>query len=292
MKHVEEPSDALPCPSTLGRGVGLRGAHSKARPTSRAYRAEGGIRLNAARIIAFLALAAILSGCAHRAKQASLTPRQWTDPQSALQTLAERAKAVKTVQSEASITISRPDTGDTVRLDGALALQPPDNARLRAWKLGQAIFDLTINPQGAWAVLPQDKKDQMLPAGKNASQFLRQWSTYLGDFFAEEGLTFDDRKGAERFTVSRKMGDGTLTCEVERSTLTPRVYRFDDEDGKTRFTLALDGYEEINGQPFPTQMVAKGDGVGQVRVELIDAEINGEIAPKAFVAPRKAEKLP
>jgi hypothetical protein len=39
-------------------------------------------------------------------------------------------------------------------------------------------------------------------------------------------------------------------------------------------------------------MVAKGDGVGQVRVELVNVEINGDVAPKAFVPPRKAEKLP
>jgi hypothetical protein len=188
--------------------------------------------------------------------------------------------------------MTRPDTGDSLRLDAALALQPPDNARLRAWKIGQAIFDLTLTPQGAWVVLPAEHRDDMLPAGKNASQFLRQWSTYLGDFFAAEGLTVDDKPGAKRFTVRRKMGDGTLSCDVDRATLTPRVYRFADEQGKTRFTLLLNNYRDIAGQPFPTEMVAKGDGVGQVRVELVNVEINGEIAPKAFVPPRKAEKLP
>jgi hypothetical protein len=196
------------------------------------------------------------------------------------------------VQSEASITLTRPDTGESVRLDGAIALQPPDNARLRAWKIGQAIFDLTINPQGAWVVLPPDRKDQMLPAGKNASQFLRQWSTYLGDFFAEDGLTVDDKPGAKRFTVTRKMKEGTLAADVDRATLTPRVYRFVDGEGQTRFTLLLDGYRDVGGIPWPTELVAKGDGVGQVKVEMHGVELNQEINPKAFVPPRRAEKLP
>jgi hypothetical protein len=231
-------------------------------------------------------------GCARHPKESSLPTHPWVDQKTALQTLSDRAKAVKTVQSEASITVTRPDTGDAVRLDAALALQPPDYARLRAWKIGQAIFDLTLNPQGAFVVLPPEHRDDMLPAGKNASQFLRQWSTYLGEFFAQDGLTFDDNRGGKRFTVSRKMGEGTLVCEVDRATLTPRVYRFKDEQGKTRFTLLLNNYREVSGQPFPTEVVAEGDGVGKFRVELVNVEINQEIAAKAFVPPRRAEKLP
>lgn len=239
-----------------------------------------------------LLVGSALPGCAHRPKEDALPTHAWVDQQTALRTLADRAKAVKTVQSEASVTITQPESGSSVRLDAALALQPPDYARLRAWKIGQAIFDLTINPQGAFVVLPPEHKDDMLPAGKNASRFLRQWSTYLGDFFSQEGLMFDDNKGGKRFTVGRKMGDGTLSCDVDRATLTPRVYRFNDEQGKTRFTLILNNYRQISGEPFPTEMVAKGDGVGQVRVELVNVEINSEMAPKAFVPPRKAEKLP
>jgi outer membrane lipoprotein-sorting protein len=220
-------------------------------------------------IVALFLTGALLSGCRHRPTQP--TTQQWTDQQSALHALAERARAVKSMQSEGSITITRPDTGDSVRLDGAIALQPPDNARLRAWKIGQAVFDLTINPQGAWVVLPEDRKDQMLPA---------------------EGLTFDDKGGAKRFTVSRKMKEGTLSCDVERATLTPRVYRFTDGEGKTRFTLLLNNYRDVKGIAWPTELVAKGDGVGQVKVELSGVELNEEIGPKAFVPPRRAEKLP
>src|SRR5205085_1085222 len=137
----------------------------------------------------FLMIGALLAGCARHPKEPALPTHPWVDQQTALRTLSERAKAVKTVQSEASVTITRPDDGGTVRLDAVLALQPPEYARLRAWKIGQAIFDLTLNPQGAFVVLPPEHKDDMLPAGKNASQFLRQWSTYLGEFFSQEGLT-------------------------------------------------------------------------------------------------------
>ena len=53
-------------------------------------------------------------------------------------------------QAASLLTLTRPD-GQSVRLDAALVMSLPDHSvRLRAWKFNQAVFDLTLNPQGLW----------------------------------------------------------------------------------------------------------------------------------------------
>ena len=85
------------------------------------------------------------------------------------------------MSAECTITLTRPD-GETVKLDGAIVTRNPGWVRLRAWKLGRAVFDLTLQPAGLWVMTLDDPKrsEQMLPAKVSAAEFVKQWSYFNG----------------------------------------------------------------------------------------------------------------
>ena len=98
-------------------------------------------------------LLAALIGCA--APRDSLPTFARMDEARSLQTIAERAEKTKSVTAEGLITL-RDAEGQTVRLDCVIVMRLPDELRMRAWKFGQAVFDLTLTPQGAWLIAPED----------------------------------------------------------------------------------------------------------------------------------------
>jgi hypothetical protein len=243
-------------------------------------------------IYLFLALTALASGCASRRKVESTLPTyDHVDEATALRILDERARAVRTVSARSDLTLTRAD-GQTVRLDGAVVMAPPDRLRLRAWKFNQAVFDLTLTPDGLWVVTPDDpsRRQKVLPASLSAAQLGREWALLSGSFFGDPGLKV--RIANDGVVVTKPLDDGrAVVCEVDRRTLTPRRYRLLDPAGRTRFTLGLSGYGMFDGIPWPTRLNALSED-GRIAVGLKDVELNGELAPNAFRPPRRAEKQP
>jgi outer membrane lipoprotein-sorting protein len=239
-------------------------------------------------LVAALLSPAMLAGCAP-GRGAELPAYRWVDAPTALADLRARADAVKTVSAECGLTLERPD-GQNVQLDGALVMRNPDHVRLRAWKFNRAVFDLTLNDEGLWVMTMDDPKrrEQILPASVNAGQFLKQWSYLNGGLFAEPGLTTRVEGGTLFITRRSEDEDNdALTCEVDRRTLTPRRYVY--ESSAERFELRLERYRDVNSIPWATRLVASS-GMGRVIVDQREVEINGELAPNAFVPPRRAEK--
>lgn len=244
--------------------------------------------LQIARTFPALLLLLLIVGCAPAER---LPTYPWTDARSALHRLAERSRAVHTASAECAITLTRPD-GESVRLDGALVMKPPGSVRLRAWKFNQAVFDLTLTPDGIWVLTPDDpeRREKVLPASVNAGKMARAWALFAGDFFASDDLVVRDT-GGPRFQVERNIEGQRVVCEVERATLTPRRYTVMDQAGAARFTLIAERYEDIHGIVWPVRLDARSDS-GRIQIELHDVELNGELAPNAFVPPRRAQRVP
>jgi hypothetical protein len=245
-------------------------------------------RTQLARIASTCLLLLLLVGCAPAEK---LPTYPWTDARSALHVLAERARAVHAASAECALTLTRPD-GESVRLDGALAMKPPGSLRLRAWKFNQAIFDLTLTPEGLWVVTPQDpeRRDKVLPASISAGKMARAWALFSGGFFTADDLIVHDSGGA-RLQVERTIDGQRVVCDVERATLTPRRYSVFDAGGVARFTLIADRYEDFHGIIWPVRLSAVSES-GKIVIELHDVELNGELPPGAFTPPRRAQRVP
>ena len=230
----------------------------------------------------------VTAGCTRRPRS-DLPSYDGVGDAAALRVLAERAAAVKTLSAQCRLTLTRPD-GQSVQLDGAVAMAPPDRLRLRAWKFNRAVFDLTLTPDGLWVMTPADpeRREKVLPASLSAAQFAREWAVLNGGFFLQHDLvTGGDRKWLD---VRRRLADGrTIACRVDRATLTPRRYEMRDAAGRLRFRLALADYHVVAGIPWPMALSARS-GDGKIDVRMKDVELNQELAPTAFRPPRRAQK--
>jgi hypothetical protein len=210
----------------------------------------------------------------------------------AMRVLAERADAVKTVSSQGTITLTRPD-GESVRLDVAMVRAGREKLRLRAWKLGRAVFDLTVNGGDVWLLTPDDlsMKDKGQSAGLGAKKLAENINLLNGDLFHQSDATVVAAGSLLR--ISAPQGDGVVCCEVDRRTLVPLKYVLNDPSGAARFTLELSDYRmPASDVPFPFRMKATSEQ-GTIDVAMREVEINGgELALGAFVPPKRAEKLP
>ena len=208
-----------------------------------------------------------------------------------LATLRAHAHAIKTVSAAATLTLTRPN-GDGIRLDAALVLKMPDSARMRAWKFGHAVFDMTLTPDGLWIAAQQDdeRRKEILAAGSNAAALMRQWlQLIVGSFDEGPGTSLSAESSILRF--ARRNEDQTLlTCEIQRETLTPRKYSLTDPGGAQRLSLRLSNYAELNGVTWPQRIEAISQ-TGRITIELHDVSINDELAPIAFRPPARAEKV-
>jgi hypothetical protein len=233
----------------------------------------------------------VLIGCAPK-KMPPIAAYHWVDEQTALADLRARAASLKTLSAECGITLTRAD-GESVQLEGALVLETPNHVRLRAWKFNRAVFDLTLNDDGLWVMTLDDpgRREQVLPATLRAADFLRELSLFTGGFFTQEPPPQAEVRGGT-LLLTRDTPHGRLHCEVDRATLTPRRF-YSDPQGTSdeRFELKLTNYREVNGIPWAMRLDATS-GMGRVVVEQRDVEINGELAPQAFVPPKRAERRP
>jgi len=229
----------------------------------------------------------VAMGCAHATDPIPAYPPM--PVAQALKILADRAQAIRTVSAQASLTLTH-GNGQTIQLDAALVMQPPERARLRAYKFGQAVFDMTLTPDGMWLASPRgDRRNMSLAAGTNAGDLTRQWMRLLIGSFENPSAADDAITG--ELVLSEMRGNVQVVCRIDRKTLTPREYEMRDANGHKRFTLKLDRYSTINGIAWPLRLEAISDR-GKVLIELHDVEINGEIPADAFRPPARAEKLP
>ena len=241
------------------------------------------MRSNACTML-LLAASLLVAACAPRGEH--LPTVQFRDEREAREILARRADDVRTMTAQGLITLTRPD-GESVRFDLVMARDRDQGVRLRAWKLGRAVFDLTMTPQGVWLLTPDDPslKLKVRQAGLSAKQLLETWNLFDREAFRSGtgGLTDDGRVLIYE--------EDSFRSTIDRHTLTPIKYTLHDEQARERFELLLEDYRAISGIPVAHRYTARSDG-GTIRIVLREVELNADLAPNALRPPRRAEKLP
>jgi len=235
-----------------------------------------------------VALAMILVvGCAAHEQ---LPAVEWHNEQDARRILADRAAQIRTVTAPQGLLTMQQPKGQSVRLDIAMVRDNAHRVRLRAWKLGRAVFDFTLTPEGVWLLMPDDPsiRDRIKKAQDGVTKLADTFGILDGSLFSDPKSTY--RKTGDKLSFTGSLDHARVTCEVDATTLTPRKYTLADEKGVDRFTLTLDRYRLIDSIPFPTHYAATSD-MGTMIVSLSDVELNSELAPGAFVPPRRAEKI-
>ncbi len=208
----------------------------------------------------------------------------------ALGIMRQRAASIESVRGSGTITLTD-QRGNSARLDGAFVLAPPDRARVRAWKFGQAVLDVTRTADGVWIYLPREKdgdaSDLRAAAGR-ASDAISQWL----DLVAMRLAAFDRPAEVvgDTWIYSSTDADGNTTrCQIDRATLTVRKFSIVDAGGVEHLKLTLGEYETLGDVVWPTRMEAISPN-GEILIESSDLGLND--GPEgAFVPPSRGVKV-
>ena len=206
----------------------------------------------------------------------------------ALNIVDTRNQKIHTITATGLITLTEPD-GDSVRLDTVVVLEPPENARINAKKFGRTIFDMTLAKHTVWIVAPKDdrRRKEFMAAGSNTGKLTHQWLALL-THFRDDQTTVEETE--THFILKKPDHEMTITCMIDRKTLTARSFVLTDANGQNRFSLALSHYRQIGDLIWPCRIEAIAP-TGQIQIDLDDVAINSPIEPAAFVPPARAEKL-
>jgi hypothetical protein len=226
---------------------------------------------------------------------------EWQGEGVALRDLADRAARVRSVRAACGLTLTD-GRGEAVNLDGALVVRVDEQdrvwLRLRAWKLGHAVLDLTVRPDGVWLVDGRGSAGQASSdpgqaglAGVKPEQLAQAWRLFMGGFFSDPDV---HAARGQKFIVTKKLEEGgTVACLVDPATLTPSLYVVRDEAGRERQRLVLEQYREVGPEAiaFPMRVTADGPG-GRVEARLEDVELNEVLEESVFTPPTRAVKQP
>lgn len=244
-------------------------------------------------VVIALAVVSLLGGCA-----SSLPAYPPMSDAAALETIAARQAMVNSLSAQCDLDLTDAQ-GQRVSLDGVLVAEPPGRLRVRAWKFGQAVFDLTLADGKAWVLTPDDEPAAAhhMDVSKLPAKNIRDALDLLGPTYfrvaAAVGAQPANAKPGVLVVRGSALGRDDVTCEIDRATLTPR--RFVVGGGPAgqpaASQLLLDEYEVVNTIAWPMRMTLQSP-TGEVLVRIRELEINGEIPGGAFVPPARAKALP
>lgn len=210
----------------------------------------------------------------------------------ALRTIAARLDSVHAIAASADVVLTNAK-GETVSLDGAFVARPPDRARLRAWKFGTPVLDLTILPEGVWAFAAT--REGAAPADLTqlpAAGVSRAVELLTGSYFANATVVEADSTPATLVVHGPALGQNDVRCEIDRPTLTPREFRvLANPEDRFAATITLDRYTVIDGVAWARRLRFTSPD-GEILMRLGDVELNAETSPSAFTPPARAARLP
>jgi outer membrane lipoprotein-sorting protein len=232
--------------------------------------------------VAFILSLIAFVGCTRRENIPNYPRMSVSD---SLKVIEARSAIIKDISGEGAITLTDPK-GQSVRLEAAFVFAPPGRARIRAWKFGQAVLDLTITPDSIYIFVPQKKGpgEQLRTTLGDTGAAVRQWLSLLAPVFSG---SFDVAESGSQLIVTHR---SFFVIYIDRKTLTPRRYVARDDDGCNRFILTLDRYRTIGGTVWPMRIEAKSS-TGTIRIDPRDVELN-VAPPNAFKPPARAGQLP
>jgi len=217
----------------------------------------------------------LLAGCAKH----PLPTYPIMDEARSLELVAQRNCEILSVQGQASITLEDLQR-QSITLDGVFFVERPNKLRVRAWKLGQAVFDLTTTGEGSWQYVPREE-------ARSGTGITRDVTQRMIDLLTDgppPGDTTSTGKAIEHVSgLERRIYD--------RDTLTLGKFIVTNASGQEQFSLTFDDYRVVADRVWPMRLKAVSER-GVVEIRFSEIEINGELPPAAFKPPTRAERLP
>lgn len=217
-----------------------------------------------------------LAGCA-----SGLPKHPWQGENEARRILADRSQRISTITAEAAITLDSAE-GESIQLEAAIAAQMPDHLRLRAWKFGRAVLDVTVRPDGVWTWSAEEAPLDSLISENRLMRALG----FEHDIFSDP-RTVIDRPDEDTLLFRHDHDDGSVVARVDRDTLTVSEWVFIDTNGTLRGRVAMDRYAMITDIPWPMRLQATSDS-GRVQIQLRQVQLNEPLSGSAFEPPTRA----
>jgi hypothetical protein len=228
----------------------------------------------------------LLPGCGARLP----TYPMMSDAES-LRIVAERAESITSVSSFAQVSMTN-SQGETVSFDAALVAEPPRRARLRAWKFGSPVMDLTILQEGVWAYVAArdgDAHDSLDLAALPAAGIAQAVEMLSGDYF-RRAQPLPGESTVETLVVAGTAFDNDdVRCEIDRATLAPRRFIIGGSAQEMEFTL--DRYGLVDETIWARRWTFTAPE-GRIVLHLGDVELNAHPPESAFTPPARATRLP
>ena len=215
----------------------------------------------------------------------------WSGTHAALEVMAQRDAGIESLSATCRLRLLAAE--GSVQLNGVLVVRPPQHFRLRAWKFSQAVLDITMNPDGLFVFSRRGRGDNAAPETRLTREALTQAVSLLPGFAGGGVWQVDDAPGAPVFSRSRPLpaGSGTLTCSIDKETLTTvGCYVRDDADA-VRQRVDFHDYRVVGSVVWPMRLSGEGAS-GSFEVLFDRVEVNPELPQRAFVPPRRATKQP
>ena len=209
----------------------------------------------------------------------------------ALLVVADRLDTVRSISASADVTLTSPD-GRSIRLDGAFIATPPSKARLRAWKFGTCVFDMTVLPEGVWVFVPESGPGEQRSrdlSGISSASIAPALELLAGGYFRGAHPSPGESSPQTLVATGPALGRDTVRCDIDRATLTPRRFRFALNPAQGE--LLLERYSLIGTTVWPRSISFRGPD-GDILIRLNAVELNTELPPAAFEPPARARPLP
>lgn len=235
-------------------------------------------------IAPLLLIIALLGGCG--AALPKYPPMSGTD---ALAAVAARQASMLRISAECDLDLVDA-AGQRVSLDGVLVAQLPGKVRLRAWKFGQAVFDLTLVDGQGWLLAPDQGTGRRVDLEKIPARQVSQALDLLGaSYFVAAYPT----GGGENLLLATgpALGRADVQCEIDLRTLTPQRFVVPSALDATSSELLLSEYAPVDRFVWPMRLRLRSP-TGEVLVRFRSVEINGVIPAEAFTPPKRAKVLP
>lgn len=225
---------------------------------------------------------ALLSGCTPA--RTGLPVYAPADANEAMRIIHTRDAAITRVQARAAVRLTDA-AGKSVELDGALVLSRPGNLRLRTWKMGQAVLDLTVIDGEAFAFIA---RDEAADARQLTQSMLADWTQILLDA-ANPQFVMQAQADASAVQARVQRGESTFWCTWVKPTLVlQRVDIPDLENPKS--TILLADHRIVAEHVWPMRVSVRSEQ-GRIDIYFKDVELNTELSPYVFKPPARAEKL-
>lgn len=215
----------------------------------------------------------------------------WKGKDAAVTTILSHGR-LETFSSACRLTLLSTDKS-RIRLDGAIAAQPPDHFRIQTWKFGRNAFDLIITPNHRWIVASDKLKDQetsdvpdfeALLAWLNLDQLLDQSNHVVSE--TSTTMTLGPAPVASGVLQAQQ---GTYIVINKATRTCRRLYSIDDS-GEITESVILSDWTVLANRPWPLRITANAAS-GQIDLRLHDVVLNESLPAAAFKPPRQAVEI-